>query len=242
MDELEFRRRVYTDPNDKHPDFLSASADHAANRQFLDEMKDFNHKLEQAMKVPLPESFPHTLMMASLQGQPKHREGPGWRFLAIAASVAFALGVATRFVHLPAEADTGLPSIAQVALQHVQGEMPFTRYVDEKVTLTAANAKLEPYGARLGDLSRVGKIYYANHCMFPGGTVAHLVIAGEHERINIFLVPMDRPLKIENRFVGQGLQGEVVPMPNYRLVIVTGMQENLRQVTDTVKASLERII
>ncbi|GAA3527980.1 DUF3379 family protein [Zobellella aerophila] len=242
MDELEFRRRVYTDPNDKHPDFLSASTDHAANRQFLNEMKDFNHKLEQAMNVPVPKGFPDTLMLRHLLGEPKYREGPGWRYLAIAASVAFVLGFATRFIHLPAEASPGLPSIAQVALQHVQTEMPFTRYVDEQVTLIAANAKLAPYGARLSDMSRVGKIYYANHCMFPGGTVAHLVIAGEYERINIFLVPMDQPLKMESQFAGQGLQGEVVPMQNYRLVIVTDMQENLKQVTDTVKTSLEHII
>ncbi|WP_116473372.1 DUF3379 family protein [Zobellella maritima] len=242
MDELEFRRRVYTDPNDIHPDFLSASTDHAANRQFLNEMKDFNHKLERAMNVPLPEDLPRTLMLAALPEQPKHREGPSWRYLAVAASVAFALGFATRFIHLPTEAVTGLPSIAQVALAHVHTEMPFTRNVDEQVTLIAANAKLEPYGARLGDISRVGRIYYANHCMFPGGTVAHLVIAGEYERINIFLVPMDRPLRIENRFVGQGLQGEVVQMQNYRLVIVTGMQENLSQVTGTVRASLEHVI
>lgn len=238
MDELEFRRRVYADPNDMHPDFLSAST-HAANRQFLDEMKNFNHKLEQAMNVPVPKNLPDNLMLPQRLAQPEHREGPGWRYLAIAASIAFALGFSTRFIPLPADSP---PAIGQVAIQHVEAEMPFTRYVDEQVTLTAVNVKLAPYGAHLNDMQQLGKIYFVNHCMFAGGPAAHLVIAGEHERINLFLVPMDRPLKMESRFAAQGLQGEVVSMQSYRLVVVTGMQENLEQVTATVKASLERAI
>lgn len=242
MDELEFRRRAYADPNDRHPEFLSAATATVANRQFMDEMKDFNRKLERALDEPVPAALPDKLMLSHLLRQPDHKEGLGWKHVAMAASVAFALGFSTRFMHLSAESGSQPPSVARVAIEHVQAEMPFTHYVDEEVTLTAVNAKLKPYGAQLRDMASVGKVYYANHCLFGGGPAAHLVIQGEHDRVHVFVVPMDRALRIEQEFADANLHGEVIPMTYNRLVVVSDKQEDIKRMADKVKASLERAI
>ncbi|OXY82097.1 DUF3379 domain-containing protein [Oceanimonas doudoroffii] len=242
MDDLEFRRRAYADPDDKSPEFLRASSAHAGNRQFLEDMKGFNHKLARALDEPVPPSLPDKLMLSHLLRQPESRPLPGWRHLAMAASVAFALGFATRFVTFSPQAAAGPPSVSQVALHHVMREMPFTHYIDEEVTLTTVNAKLRPYGTQLHDMAEVGKVYYANHCMFAGGPAAHLVIQGEHERVHVFLVPMERPLQIQSRFTEDNLHGEVMPMSYNRLVVVSDRGEDVHRMAQKVKASLEKAI
>ncbi|OYD25210.1 DUF3379 domain-containing protein [Oceanimonas baumannii] len=241
MDDLEFRRRAYADPDDKSPEFLSASASCLSNRQFLDELKVFNHKLSKALEEPVPDALPDKLMLSHLLRQPD-RETRRWQPLAVAASVAFALGFATRFITFSPQAVAEPPSVAQVAVSHVLQEIPFTHYVDEEVTLNTVNAKLRPYGTRLQSLNSLGKVYYANHCMFAGGPAAHLVIQGEHERVHVFLVPMERALRLQDRFSEDNLHGEVLSMSYNRLVVVSDRSENVSRMAEQVKASLEKSI
>ncbi|MGL5505996.1 MAG: DUF3379 family protein, partial [Aeromonas veronii] len=54
MDELEFRRNAMIQPNDKLPDFLKAAEASQANRNYLDEMKQFDRTLKHAMQVEVP--------------------------------------------------------------------------------------------------------------------------------------------------------------------------------------------
>ncbi|MDP5291366.1 DUF3379 domain-containing protein [Oceanimonas sp. CHS3-5] len=242
MDDLEFRRRAYADPDDKSPEFLAASSANPGNRQFLDDMKAFNRKLSRALEEPVPTALPDKLMLSHLMRQPDNRTLPGWRHLAVAASVAFALGFATRFVTFSPQAVAEPPSVAQVAMHHVLREMPFTHYIDEEVSLDTVNAKLRPYGTQLHDMADVGRVYYANHCMFGGGPAAHLVIQGEHDRVHVFLVPMERALQLQDSFSEDNLHGEVMPMSYNRLVVVSNRGENIHRIAEKVKASLERSI
>ncbi|MDV2857844.1 MULTISPECIES: DUF3379 domain-containing protein [Oceanimonas] len=241
MDDLEFRRRAYADPDDKSPEFLAASASSQSNRQFLEDMKAFNRKLSFALEEPVPQALPDQLMLSHLLRQPD-REQSRWRYLAVAASVAFALGFATRFVTFSPQAVAEPPAVGEVAVTHVLREMPFTHYIDEEVTLETVNAKLRPYGTRLQDLSGMGKVYYANHCMFAGGPAAHLVVQGEHDRVHVFLVPMERALQLQERFSKDNLHGEVLPMSYNRLVVVSDRNEDVSRVAERVKASLEKAI
>lgn len=242
MDDLEFRRRAYADPNDKSSDFISASTTNASNRQFMSEIKDFNHKLTHALHEPVPATLPDKLMLSHLLRQPDHLQGFGWRHLAIAASVTFVLGFATRFIPLTSGADNPIPSVATVAMNHVQLEMPFTHYVDEEVSLSTVNAKLKPYGTRLTSVADVGKVYYANHCMFAGGPAAHLVIQGEHDRVHVFIVPAERALQLVNRFSDAHYHGEVIPMTLNRLVVVSELEEDVGKMASKIKASLKQAI
>ena len=96
--------------------------------------------------------------------------------------------------------------------------------------------------ARLQSLNSLGKVYYANHCMFAGGPAAHLVIQGEHERVHVFLVPMERALRLQDRFSEDNLNGEVLSMSYNRLVVVSDRSENVSRMAEQVKASLEKSI
>lgn len=58
MDELEFRRNAMIQPNDQQPDFLKTAEASQANRNYLDEMKQFDRSLKRAMQVEVPPDWP----------------------------------------------------------------------------------------------------------------------------------------------------------------------------------------
>lgn len=242
MDELEFRRRAYANPNDKSADFIAASNANAGNQQFVHDLKRFDQQLGKALHEPVPDTLANKLLLNQVPPQTDNDVHFGWRHLAVAASVTFVLGFSTRFLTFTPGKDAPYPAVDQVAMEHVRLESPFTDTVDEQVTLTAVNAKLRPYGTQFKSMADVGKVYYANHCLFAGGPAAHLVIQGAHGRVNVFLVPADRDLQLVNRFSDAQYHGEVIGMNLNRLVVVSEQQEDVDDMVSKIEASLERAL
>ena len=55
MDDLEFRRRLLADPFDNSQDMAEARNASITNRKLSDELQQLDSKLEQAMKVDVPD-------------------------------------------------------------------------------------------------------------------------------------------------------------------------------------------
>lgn len=242
MDELEFRRRAYANPHDKSADFISASGANAGNQQFVQDLKRFDQQLGNALHEPVPDTLANKLLLNNVSPKTDNATHFGWRHLAVAASVTFVLGFSTRFLTFTPGLDIPYPAVDQVAMEHVRLESSFTEAVDEQVTLTAVNAKLRPYGTQFKNMTDIGKVYYANHCLFAGGPAAHLIIQGEHGRVNVFLVPADRALQLVSRFSDDQYHGEVIGMNLNRLVVVSEKQEDVEKMVSKIESSLERAI
>lgn len=242
MDELEFRRRAYANPHDESADFIAASSANAGNQQFLRDLKRFDHQLDKALHEPVPDALANKLLLNNATPNIDKTAHFGWRHLAVAASITFVLGFSTRFLTFAPGLDAPYPALDQVAMEHVRLESSFTETVDEQVTLMAVNAKLRPYGTQLKAMSDIGQVYYANHCLFAGGPAAHLVIQGDHGRVNVFLVPADRALQLVSRFSDEQYHGEVIGMNLNRLVVVSEKQDDVKKIASKIEASLERAI
>ena len=253
MDELEFRRRAYANPNDTSADFIAAKASTACNEQLVAQLQQFDRQLGDALQEPVPEHLAAALLRtaqlhpwdtvqapaAVLPIGANKNSSLGWRHLAIAASITFVLGFSTRFISFD---ESSFTSMGQIAMQHVHAESALIQGVDEQVTLTAVNAKLQPYGTQLQSLAEVGQVYYANHCLFGDGPAAHLVIQGEHERVHVFIVPPKRALAEVQRFSDNQYHGEIVPMALNHLVVISENNEDLDQMAKKIQASLEQSI
>ncbi len=57
MDELEFRRRVMSDPKARDPELLEATKTSEANAKYLDDILGLDARIEQAMKVDVPDDL-----------------------------------------------------------------------------------------------------------------------------------------------------------------------------------------
>lgn len=248
MDELEFRRRAIAHPMDRDADFIEAADASPTNRKCLDEMKQLDRQLHRTLEVDVPAGLAERILLRqALEAgdeapipQPAQATQGGWRPLAIAASVAFLLGVSTRWISWPASASAER-SLAQVALAHVYGEAPYIDGVDEKVSLQAINAKMAKYGATLMEMPGM-KVTYVNHCAFYEGPALHMVIQGKMGPVTLFLVPKHVPLEIQPDFADDRLKGEILPLRGANMVLIGNMQEPLapvaRQLTSRLRWSI----
>lgn len=245
MDELEFRRRAIAHPMDRDPAFLEAAEASPANRKCLDEMQQLDRQLNRILAVEVPTGLVERILLrqaveADDDDLPVPLPPPsvrgGWRPLAIAASVAFLLGLSTRWIHWPADAPAEL-SLAQVAMAHVYGEAPFIEGVDEKINLQAINAKMEKYGATLMEMPGM-KVTYVNHCAFYQGPALHMVIQGKMGPVTLFLVPKHVPLKVQPDFADGRLKGEILPLKGANMVLIGDMQEPLAPVAQQLESRL----
>ncbi|BCR29193.1 hypothetical protein KAM376D_42990 [Aeromonas caviae] len=138
MDELEFRRRAITHPSDRDPAFLKAAEASPANRKHLDEMQQLERQVRSTLEVDVPAGLAERILLRQAMAAEEEQVVPlpvtpartPWRALAIAASVAFLLGMSTRWISWPVAPDT--LSLAQVAMSHVYGEEPFIHAVGER--------------------------------------------------------------------------------------------------------------
>ncbi|HHQ4561143.1 DUF3379 domain-containing protein [Aeromonas veronii] len=256
MDELEFRRNAMIQPNDQQPDFLRTADASQANRNYLDEMKQFDRTLKRAMQVEVPAGLAERILLRQAMQQDsdapddlppsrplgtasvKLRTSTSWRQIALAASVAFLLGMSTRWITLPETAPAAL-SLAQVAMAHVYGEEPFIEGVDEQVNLHTINAKMEKYGATLSGMDGL-KVTYANHCSFYQGPALHMVIQGKMGPVTLFLVPKHVPLTLQQATFEDGtLKGEIVQLKGANMVLIGEMKEPLAPVANALQSRLQ---
>lgn len=243
MDELEFRRRAITHPSDRDPAFLKAAEASPANRKHLDEMQQLDRQVRSTLEVDVPAGLAERILlrqaMAAEEEQvvslPVTPARTQWRALAIAASVAFLLGMSTRWISWPVAPDT--LSLAQVAMSHVYGEEPFIHAVDEQVSLHTINAKMEKYGATLSEMPGM-KVTYVNHCAFYQGPALHMVLQGRMGPVTLFLVPKHLPLTIQSDFADGTLKGEILPLKGANMVLIGDMQEPLAPVARQLESRL----
>ncbi|KZN30353.1 DUF3379 family protein [Pseudoalteromonas luteoviolacea] len=189
MDDLEFRRRLFADPNDEQ---LAQEAKGDPEKQRLvDEAQDFDTMLGDAFKVPVPSDL-QAKLLAQVEEEPKPVTSSNvvniaWyrRFsVPIASAASVMLAVLVYFssaVHAPLHA-------GEHALEHVYYEESALR-LNKEVTLQVVNEKLAMLGGKLEAMP--GKVTYATFCNFKGQRSLHLIFQSEHGPMTVFIVPSD---------------------------------------------------
>ena len=91
MDELEFRRRIYADPETTDSDVIAAAKADENKRKFWNEQKQFDKQLKQAVKVDVPEDLKHKLIWQQSANEfAIYQKRSRW-YVAMAASIALSL-------------------------------------------------------------------------------------------------------------------------------------------------------
>lgn len=165
MDELEIRRRLYADPRDRSEDVQQALTENPDFQAFADDLNQFDSKLAAAMTIPVPTDLADKLILRQSMHQFQTQKRRNRVVLALAASVAFAVGIS-----LPLLRGGGLPGPSfdpsAHALAHIEHEASFINSVDEAVDLQRLNVKMAGIGAAFERLDK--HVYFANYCDFDG--------------------------------------------------------------------------
>ncbi|GEA52608.1 chemotaxis protein [Vibrio inusitatus NBRC 102082] len=228
MDDLEFRRRIMSDPKARDEDLLSAIANNDSNAKFVDDVLNLDARIEQAMRIDVPESLADKILFNQSSEDNVVRPNFAKRSLAVAASVAFAAGIMIGQLNWSANiVPTAHASLTDEAIQHVIIESPFTDKLDEQVDSNQINTKLSPFAYQFSETFPY-HVYYLNHCGFGESNALHMVFQGEKGRITLFITNISSDHAVN--FSEKQMSGTVVPIGTASMILVGDSDEDVASV------------
>ena len=230
MDELEFRRRIYADPNTTDSDVVEAAKSDNSKRDFWNEQKLLDTQLKQAAKVEVPEDLVNKLIwQQSADEFSRYKRKSRW-YMALAASVAFTVGIGfTMWYHQPV-------SLGGQALAHMQYAETERAHTLLPVNLEMVNAKLASFGASFTD--DIGKVEVANYCHLSTVRSLHLILDTPEGKMSVFIVPERSDIRVPAEFDDKQYRGESLTLQHASIMVVGDKQADL----DNMKKSVaERI-
>ncbi|MFV8458227.1 DUF3379 domain-containing protein [Vibrio owensii] len=242
MDDLEFRRRILSDPKQKDEEILQALAESDANSKFADDVLDLDLKIKQAMNVDVPEDLADKILFnqtsSALDDEKIVRPNFARKAMALAASVAFTAGLLVGQINWgnvivsPAQA-----SLADTAMKHVVAEEPFVRNIDEDVSNKQVNAKMMPFHYQLnGDFPY--HVYYLNHCGFgETNNALHMVFQGKEGKVTMFVTDVKSDQKVD--FDKDGMSGVVKPVGKASMILVGNSGEDVEAIAAKLAPMME---
>lgn len=234
MDDLEFRRRILSEPKFRDNEINDVINLSEANGKFAEEILSLDAQLEKAMKVDVPDDLADRILFS--QNAQTESKSFTKQMLAMAASVAFAAGILIGQINwTPLLVSPAHASLADTAMKHVVDESPFVNKLDEQVSSTQINAKLQPFAYQFSE-SFPYHVYYLNHCGFGASNALHMVFQGDKGRVTMFVTNINSVQPID--FNENGMSGVVVPIANSSMILVGSEGENI----DAIATKLTSII
>lgn len=230
MDELEFRRRIYADPETTDSDVVEAAKADESKRSFWNEQKQLDKQFKQALKVEVPDDLASKLIwQQSADEFTRYKRRSRW-YVAMAASVAFTIGIGlTMWYHQPL-------SIGGQALAHMQyAEMEHAHSL-LPVDLNMVNAKLASFGGSLSEM--LDGIEVANYCHLSTVRSLHLIVNTPQGKISVFVVPQRGDISVPSEFEDSQYHGESIKMRRANVMVVGDKGADLSEMK---KAVSERI-
>ena len=242
MDELEFRRRIMSDPKQRDSEISAAIKESEQNAQFADEILDLDKQIAKAMAVDVPEDLADKILFNQTSVVRDNVVRPNFarKAMAMAASVAFVAGLLvgqlnwSNLVVSPAQA-----SLATTALQHVVDEKPFIQNLDEQVKSSQINAKMMPFDHQLSETFPY-HVYYLNHCGFGKSNALHMVFRGEKGKVTLFLTGIPSNQTVD--FNEDGMAGVVEPMGDTSMIIVGDEGEDVAKIAESISKIIKPMI
>ena len=232
MDDLEFRRIIYADPNCNDEKVIQAANEDPAKMEFWNELKKLDSKMQRASQVKVPDDLAHKLILR--QSMDTHRKSKQRNriHLALAASIAFVFGISFTMWQQQSQI-----SLNDHTLAHIYHEGAYALEAQEDISLQQINAKLARFGGELSE--NIGQIYYANFCDFENIKSLHLVMQGEHGRVSIFVVPNSDKYRSDGSFNDGKLKGDSVDFRQASLMIVAEQSQDVAQLKGKFKQKLQ---
>lgn len=232
MDDLEFRRRIYSNPNDLDNEVTDYIADNESQKRFVNDVQSLDLKLKKALEVDVPDSLADRLILRQTLESHKQQTRKSRIHLSLAASVAFAVGLTINMVSF-SNAEQG---IGEHALAHVYHELKYTDVADSSIQLTAVNAKLASFGGNFA--SDIGKVVYSNFCSFNGQKSLHMVVQSDQGPITVFIMPTSSQFDYESEFSDDRFKGETMEFGNRQVIIVGDKEKSLSDMKLAIEHNL----
>jgi hypothetical protein len=222
MDDLQFRRILYAEPNCKDADVLTAKAQDPAKQQFAQEVERLEQKIATVVNVPVPDELASKLILKQVMLSHQQQKRKNRLQLAMAASVAFALGLTFNLM----QASSAYTSIGDYALAHAHHEQVFfNNDQPANISLASLNEKMLPFQGQF--TSDIGPLISVSRCDFGNINALHLTYQGKYQPVTILVIPSNTKLPMHSKFTDQTLHGIASTFEHAEVIIVADKAEPL---------------
>ncbi len=237
MDDLEFRKRLYSDPASQDQDMIDAIKQDSARKNLADELNAFDDKILTAMKVEVPENLASQLILRQSLHAHQQTKKKSRIHLAMAASVAFAVGITVNFL----TASPVYTNVADYSLAHYHHEAAnFDNTGDIQYSLANFNSEMNDLNVSFSD--KLGKLISIDGCYFDGMDSVHLVFEGKYDNVTVFIVPKSEHLKFSQQFNDETVQGVARQYQQGDVIIMGDRKETLelwqQKIDETIEWSI----
>lgn len=230
MGELEFRRRIYEDPDTRDENLLSQAKSSEANQKFWQETRALNDKIKSAVDIPVPDDLADKLILRGAFQEDKQQKRRSSVHLALAASVVFVIGI-TFTLWSSTRVDLG-----DAALAHMKYTEDYEYSMTGNVSIDQVNDKLASIGAGL--IGDIGRIYSASFCRLDFAESLHLVVEGEEGPVSVFFSAYDNKANVPERFSDENYSGTGFNLQQASVMIVGDKGANLSSIAQRVKSGI----
>jgi len=224
LDDLQFRRNIYSNPNNQDIDMLAAQHADPAKKQLAQELCKLDNKLLQAMRVSVPDDLYNKLILRQTFASHQQKKRKSRIHLALAASVAIIASLTVHYLQF----SSSYTNLGDYALAHVYHEQDaFSNNDTNRVSLTSLNKKMATFNGNV--TQSLGELISADYCRFGGIKSLHLVYKGLTDNVTVFIVPKDEDLAFTQKFSDNNLQGESLDFAKANVIIIADKNEPLSQ-------------
>jgi len=229
MDDLQFRKSIYADPQTSDDAIIEAINADPAKKKFAQEIETLDDKISQALQIPVPDDLYNKLILRQTMATHQQKQKKNRIHLALAASVAFAVGLTINFMQV----STAYSNIGDYALAHVNHEAKYFSNNDEaKVTLASLNQKMAAFSGSFEQ--ELGELIAANYCRFDGMKSLHLVFHGKSSPVTVFIIPQNNELEFIANFAENHLKGKALKYKDANIIVIGDKAESLQQWQDNI--------
>ena len=233
MDDLEFRRHAFANPQNQDPDFLAAAQTSPERAQLLLQLQALDARVSAAARsVPIPEGLKARLKAreepaandAIATHKPKAR-----RYIAVAASLVVAIGLILSPGLITARPSASDLKFHDEVIGHVYREVARYDTKREDASLVQINSVLEEAGGHLRDADRIKQMHikFANGCNIAAHSKgAHIVLDGEKGSVSVMMVH-NSPVTTTFNVNDARFAGKIIPFGEGNLIIVGEKDEPL---------------
>lgn len=232
MDELEFRRRLLSNPATIDDEVIRQLAADPDKQRLQHELLLLDQHLKASLAVPVPTDLADRLMLS--QGLLEHKKIRQRRwFMGMAASLLLVAGLVHQRDHLYPWPD----DVAGHALAHVYHEMDQLEDHNTLVDISTVNLLLADLGGKLS--SWPGTIRYASFCHFQGTRSLHLIFNTAQGPVTVFVLPKNHGLQQHGDFSDAQFHGHNMQLAKADLVLVAGKNQPLSAMATTLQQQLQ---
>jgi hypothetical protein len=222
MDEINFRRRIYSNPNDQSQDVLDACNLDPNKAAFKRDMQILDAQMAAALDVKPPKNLADRVLLSqTIEKKAPIPRRKKW-YMAIAASFA----LMSTFVLYQTGLTLNYQTIGDYALAHVHAEEIHLND-HNSYDISDVNTKLASFGAEL--TSNIENVNFASYCYFAGVKSLHLVFNSEQGPVTVFIVPNSEQLDFSERFADQSYSGRAVKYQPANMVVISNTAESAQQ-------------